>query len=189
MIVNCGQCGTDEYVEYDPGLGVAICSGPVHPVPRMWEPRKPGQPGTAASDHKSDAIAAQLGLYDDLIDFVIPGEWADTMVIEHRYGTAHPDNYKWMIDRWGHVAMGPRRYSVTAFIGSTLGALSTWTAITYQPGRGTGFFSYNRTIGTWTIEPVPSETTLMSWERFAEEEGFSPNGWPLLGYPGTDGTG
>ena len=126
--------------------------------------------------------AGQLALYDDLPACLNPGEWAETGVVEHRYGAGHPREYRWMVDRWGHVAQGPRRYSVTSFIGSTLGALSRATNVTYRQGKGSGFFDYNPTIGLWTLEPVPADATVMSWATFAESLGNHARDWPLLDY-------
>jgi hypothetical protein len=87
-----------------------------------------------------------------------------------------------MVNRWGHVAQSPRRYSVTSFIGSTLGALSREGTVTFKPGIGTGFFSYNSRVGMWTLVPVPAATTDMTWEKLAVELGHQPGDWPLLGY-------
>lgn len=179
MIANCKWCGTDEYVEFDDATGVALCSGPGHPTERMWEPKSEQ---VAAVKPLADGIAADLGLYDDLVLCLREGEWAETGVVEHRYGSEHPSEYRWMVERWGHVAQGPRRYSVTSFIGSTLGALSRATNVTYREGKGTGFFDYNPTVGFWTLEPVPDETTVSSWAKVAAELGHHPRDWPLLRY-------
>ncbi len=173
-----------------------VCTGPGHPVERLFEPRREAREAQQARGAREaaesaavastltyrDSIAADLGLYDDLIDCIVEGEWADTGVVEHRYGTANPDKYRWMVDRWGHTAMGPRKYSVTSFIGGTLGDLTRTTDLTYRTGRGTGFFDYNPHIGLWTLEPVSGDAAEMTWARFAAESGFPPEDWPLLGY-------
>lgn len=179
MIATCTWCGTDEYAELDASTGVALCVGPGHPFERMWEPKR--ELKTTAKP-LGDGIAAELGLYDDLLTCLREAEWAETGVVEHRYGTEHPSKYRWMVDRWGHVAQGPRRYSVTSFIGSTLGTLSRATHVTYRQGKGTGFFDYNPTIGFWTTEPVPTETFESSWAVVAASLGHQPGDWPLLGY-------
>ena len=184
MNLNCIVCGTDLYVdEYDAEADTAWCTGTGHPEPRLVEPKKEA----AAAKAKSEAlnplgygIAYELGLYDDLPDLLNVGEWADTAVVEYRYGTTHPDQYAEMLRRWGHVAQSPRRYSVTSFIGSTLGQLSRSTNVTYREGPGTGFFAYNTRIGYWTLEPIPDSTITMSWERCAGDAGIDPNTWPLV---------
>lgn len=182
MMALCVWCGTDEFADLDPATGVAVCHGPGHPTERMWEPKEEAKKRASRANPLSDGIAAQLGLYDDLPKCLNPGEWAETGVVEHRYGAEHPREYRWMVDRWGHVAQGPRKYSVTSFIGSTLGALSRATNVTYRQGRGSGFFDYNPTIGLWTLEPVPDDATVMSWASFAESLGHNARDWPLLNY-------
>jgi hypothetical protein len=146
----------------------------------MWEPAKeaPHPSGPALAD----GIAADIGLYDDLPSCLSVGEWAETGVVEHRYGTIRPEQYEWMVKRWGHTAQGPRRYSVTSFIGSTLGTLSRVINVTYKRGRGTGFFSYNADIGMWTLKPVPADAREVTWAAFAAELGHDPGDWPLLAY-------
>ena len=178
MIANCNWCGSDEFTEFDAASGVAICSGPGHLGERMWEPES--EP--VSLKPLADGIAAELGLYDDLLKCLYKGEWAETGVVEHRYGTDHPTEYRWMVDRWGHVAYGPRRYSVTSFIGTTLGALSHAGAVSSRAAEATGFFDYNGIIGYWTPQPVPDETYVTSWAKVAVELGHHPKDWPLLGY-------
>jgi hypothetical protein len=183
MNVNCSHCGTDVYVEdYDPASDSAWCHGPGHPGPRLIEPKKEA----AAAKAKASAlnplgygIAYELGLYDDLPQLLNTGEWADTPTVEYRYGISHPEQYAEMLKRWGHVKQGPRKYSVTSFIGSTLGQLSRSTNVTYRAGPGTGFFAYNTQVGYWTLEPVPAQTTTTSWASCATSAGIDPDDWPL----------
>src|SRR5206468_10303487 len=73
--------------------------------------------------HRSSAeaslrgIAAELGVYDDVFLCRSPGEaWLEHGIVEHRYKELRPTAYREMINRWGHVIQGPRRYSVTAFL-------------------------------------------------------------------------
>jgi hypothetical protein len=73
--------------------------------------------------HRSSAeaslrgIAAELGVYDDVFLCLSPGEaWLEHGIVEHRYKELRPTAYREMINRWGHVIQGPRRYSVTAFL-------------------------------------------------------------------------
>src|SRR5919108_492613 len=62
-------------------------------------------------------IAAELGVYDDVFLCLSPGEpWLEHGIVEHRYKELRPTVYREMINRWGHVIQGPRRYSVTAFL-------------------------------------------------------------------------
>lgn len=181
MIATCRWCATDEYAEYDATAGVALCSGPGHTEVRMWEP---ASEIASTTPDLGDGIAAAFGLYEDLPLCLNVGEWVETGVVEHRYGTAHPREYAAMVDRWGHVAQGPRRYSVTSFIGSTLGSLCRSSGVAHKKGPGTGFFSYNGGIGYWTLTPVPADAVDLSWAAFAPTVECHPNDWPLLGFTG-----
>jgi hypothetical protein len=184
MIGTCKFCATDEYTDFDSASGVALCNGPGHTGERMWEPESERPTASSArSDRndRSDSIAAELGLYDDLLDCLRLGEWAETGVVEHRYGTAHPSKYQSMIDRWGHCAQGPRRYSVTTYIGSTLGTLCRGATVTHRSGAATGFFQYNPVIGFWTLQPIQPQMVERSWATEAVELGHQPGDWPLLG--------
>ncbi len=70
-------------------------------------------------------IAAELGVYDDVFLCLSPGEpWLEHGIVEHRYKELRPTAYRQMIDRWGHVIQGPRRYSVTAFLTRTWARLA-----------------------------------------------------------------
>lgn len=133
-----------------------------------------------ASPAREHGLAFEWGLLDALPELLRAGEWAETGAVEYRLGVAHPATYGLMLERWGHVAQSPRKYSVTSFVGATLGHLCRSANVTHQPGPGTGFFSYNRTVGYWTLEPVADEMTVVSWERLATEEGLDPSAWPLL---------
>ena len=182
MVVICRWCATDEYAELDEVTGLARCVGPGHDEAREWEPNDETEPEARGL---ADGIAAELGLYVDLPLCLNVGEWAETGVVEHRYGTAHPHEYAIMLQRWGHVAQGPRQYSVTTFIGSTLGALSRSSGVATKKGPGTGFFSYNAGLRYWTLTPVPPDAVDLSWADFAVSIGAHPNDWPLLGYRST----
>jgi len=181
VIATCRWCATDEHAEYDAIAGVALCSGPGHTEVRMWEP---ASENPSTTPDLGDRIAAAFGLYEDLPLCLNVGEWAETGVVEHRYGTAHPREYAEMVGRWGHVCQGRRQYSVTTFIGSTLGALSRSSGVASKKGPGTGFFSYNAGLRYWTLTPVPADAVDVSWAAFARMVGCHPDDWPLLGFTG-----
>ena len=70
----------------------------------------------ASAEAGYSGIAAELGVYDDVFLCLSPGEpWLEHGIVEHRDKELCPTAYRKMIDRWGHVIQGPRRYSVTAF--------------------------------------------------------------------------
>jgi hypothetical protein len=182
MLTLCTWCGSDVYVDtYDALTDEAWCSGPGHPEPRLFNPaaEKRAQQAQQAVSPLGYGIAYELGIYDALPELLVTGEWADTPTVEYRYGTTYPEIYADLLVRWGHVAQSPRKYSVTSFIGSALGHLSRATNVTHKSGPGSGFFSYNSTVGFWTLEPVPADTVDMGWEQCATEAGIDPDTWPL----------
>jgi hypothetical protein len=80
-------------------------------------------------------IAAELGVYDDVFLCLSPGEpWLEHGIVEHRYKELCPTAYRRMIDRWGHVIQGPRRYSVTAFLTRTWARLAADGLLAAQLG-------------------------------------------------------
>ena len=165
----CTWCGTDEYVdEYDPVDDIAWCSGPGHPKPRMFQPKVERARKREADDkwrYLSNSIAAGYGLYETLPDLLVPGEWSDTHVVEHRFALTHPEIYAELLDRWGHVSQGARKYSTTSFLGSTLLPLVIVAALTgflshaaYNPGLGandvSGGFEVDIYFFDWPTSPA-----------------------------------
>ena len=66
---------------------------------------------------RGGGIGAKLGVYEDVFLCLSPGEpWLEHRIVEHRYKELFPAAYLEMINRWGHVSQGPRRYSVKAFL-------------------------------------------------------------------------
>ena len=180
MNATCSWCGSDDYVvDYDADNDIAMCSGPGHPEPRMFEPKAERaarlEAEQAARSRRSSSggssvgygIAKQLGLYDLLPPLLRSDEWAETGVVEHRFALAHPAEYAWMLDRWGHVGQGPRQYSTTSFIGSTLGWLTRAGVVALKMGRGTGFYDYNGDLGTWSLAPADEDAVDLSWHDYA----------------------
>ena len=79
-------------------------------MPELRRPR-------IASKTRGGGIGAKLGVYDDVFLCLSPEEpWLEHGIVEHRYKELRPTAYREMINRWGHVIQGPRRYSVTAFL-------------------------------------------------------------------------
>ncbi len=182
MVPTCTWCGTDEYIDdYDPAEDLAWCVGPGHIEPRMFQPKAEAKALAAANKLAAlpEGMATELGLWTQLPALLSHGEWVDTNVVEYRYGIVDPDGYRQMLDRWGHVKQGPRKYSVSSYIGATLGHLSRSTNVTYKAGSGSGFFAYNSAVGFWTLEPVPAETIDVGWKHFATQHNLDANDWPL----------
>jgi hypothetical protein len=129
-------------------------------------------------------IAAELGVYDDVFLCLSPGEpWLEHGIVEHRYKELCPTAYRQMIDRWGHVIQGPRRYSVTAFLTRTWARLAADGLLAAQLGPATGVYQHTRntTILYWALPPVPAPQRIRTWADFAADLGINPHGWTLPG--------
>ena len=98
-------------------------------------------------------IGAELGVYDDVFLCLSPGEpWLEHGIVGHRYKELCPTAYREMIDRWGHVIQGPRRYSVTAFLTRpSQSQLAGNGVLAAQLGPATGLLA-------WSQHPDPNET-------------------------------
>ena len=136
--------------------------------------------------HRSSAeaslrgIAAEFGVYDDVFLCLSPGEpWAEHGIVEHRYKELRPTEYREMIDRWGHVIQGPRRYSVTAFLTRRWSQLASDGVLAAQLGPATGVYEHNGTILYWALPPGPEAQRIRTWADFAAELGIDPFDWPL----------
>jgi hypothetical protein len=105
-----------------------------------------------SSKTRGGGIGAKLGVYDDVFLCLSPGEpWLEHGIVEHRYKELCPSAYRQMIDRWGHVIQGPRRYSVTAFLTRTWARLAADGLLAAHLGPATGMYQHNRntTILYW----------------------------------------
>jgi hypothetical protein len=60
-----------------------------------------------------------------------------------------------MINRWGHVIQGPRRYSVTAFLTRRWSQLAIDGVLAAQLGPATGVYQHNGTIMYWALPLAP----------------------------------
>ena len=125
-------------------------------------------------------IGAQLGVYEDVFLCLSPGEpWLEHGIVEHRYKELCPGAYREMIDRWGHVTQGPRRYSVTAYLTRVWSQLAGYGVLAAQLGPATGLYDHNGTILYWALPPRPDAQRIQTWADFAADLGISPYEWSL----------
>ena len=125
-------------------------------------------------------IGAELGVYDDVFLCLSPGDpWLEHGIVEHRYKELCPTAYKEMIDRWGHVIQGPRRYSVTAFLTRAWSQLARDGVLATQLGPATGLYQHNVKILYWALPPRPEPQPIRTWADFAADLDISPYDWPL----------
>ncbi|MFL5796562.1 MAG: hypothetical protein ACJ77A_01350 [Actinomycetota bacterium] len=128
--------------------------------------------------------AEDLGLPTDLLACLEPGApFVEYGVVEYRYATrVNPPVYKQLVADYGHTALGPKQYTASAFIASTLGRMLRERLVAYRFSTATGFWSYNGGISYWSL-PRPagaSDVPLLTFETFAAQEGFGPKTWPPL---------
>lgn len=136
---------------------------------------------TAPSFDGRTGIAAEFGVYDDLLECVGPDDpWLEHGIIEYRYARLRPQIYlNEFIPRWGHTCLGPRRYTVSAFLASTLGSLVRSGDLAWKGGPATGYWSYNHGSSYWTRRSASLPERRITWEEFASSTGVDPYDWPL----------
>src|ERR671936_572556 len=101
-----------------------------------------------------------------------------------------PAAYLEMIDRWGHVSQGPRRYSVTAFLTRAWSQLARDGLLAMRLGPATGLYEHNGSILYWAFPPGPEAHRIRTWADFAADLGLSPYVWTLPATAsGTSGRG
>jgi len=93
---------------------------------------------------------------------------------------ANPAVYKQLVEDYGHTSLGPKKYTVSAFIASTLGRMEKEGLLAYKSGKATGFWSYDGGISFWSLVPPSSEAPPLTFKTFATEQGFDPKSWPPL---------
>lgn len=133
----------------------------VEPGPFTWFSSPPPPPGADIS-----GIAADLGL-----DVEIPAvlqqfnrQWVEHGVFEHAYALAHPKDWAFLMDRYGHTAVATKQYTVSAFLAATLANLDRRGAVAFHAGPATGRWAYNSTISYWSLLPAPDWSSRISWE-------------------------
>jgi hypothetical protein len=137
-----------------------------------------------SSKTRGGGIGAKLGVYDDVFLCLSPGEpWLEHGIVEHRYKELCPAAYLEMIDRWGHVSQGPRRYSVTAFLTRAWSQLARDGLLATKLGPATGLYQHNGSILYWAFPPGPEAHRIRTWADFATDLGLSPYVWTLPGEP------
>lgn len=136
----------------------------VRPGSFTWLSAPSAPPGTDMS-----GIAADLGLGVEIPAVLkgYPGKWIEYGVFEHAYATSNPKDWVYLIDRYGHRAITPSQYTVSAFLAATLGNLQRAGVIELQSGPATGRWSYNGTISWLALPPEPDWNDRTSWSDSA----------------------
>lgn len=174
----CPLCGRDDDVTlvHVDGLWVMSCADRQH-LPFEWRPKEQhARPGSYRT-----GIGEELGVYDDLLACV-HGGLAEYGVIEQRFSVQAPRTYRHLVDRYGHTAQGPSRYTASAFLGGALGALWREGSVDGVWGPATGYWSYNGQVGAYAPTGTAEDGPILSWVEHAVRLGCAPGDWPPLGY-------
>lgn len=174
----CPRCAEDEYlrltIDVD-GSELLSCDNAAH-EPYTWKAHVDG-PGKPARD----GLGEELGLYDDLLELLVPGEpIVEYGIVEHRYACAHPNEYAVLVARYGHRAIEPSRYTASKFIARALGILRSEGALYGRFVPATGRWDYLGQVSAWAV-PAPhvgDASEVLSWEEFARNDGIEPRTWP-----------
>lgn len=133
----------------------------------------------------SGTLVEDLELYDKLVD-AVESATRDTVgyveygIVEHHFAFANVDDYRFLYERFGHISADhPKGYTLSGYLGQLLGILSRDDQLTYLPGHGTGYWSYNSTISNWGLPRAPKDA-VQTWAAFAESKGWHPMNWPAV---------
>lgn len=110
-------------------------------------------------------LAAQLGLDVELPALLqrYPGQWVEYGIVEHDYAVAHPKDWAFLVNRYGHTAIAAKQYTASAFLGSVLGRLSRTNDLLARLGPATGRWDYNGRIVWAALPPAPDWANRLSW--------------------------
>lgn len=120
---------------------------------------------TPAADAELGGLAEELGLAVELPAALgtLGAGWFEYGLVERAYAHGHPADFRRMVERWGHTAEAPKRYTASAYIAGVLGRLATNGEVFYRPGPGTGRWSYNGSISYWTLDPESDWEHRTTW--------------------------
>ena len=110
-------------------------------------------------------LAAELGLAVELPAALAAfrGKWVEYGVLEHAYATANPEDFAFLVQRFGHTAIAAKRYTASAYLARILSDLSRTGSIQFHWGPSTGRWSYNSGTSWWAVPPEPDWTQRLSW--------------------------
>ncbi len=155
-------------------------------APMPWEVPATGGVRTGrvhASGEGEGTLADEFELWDRLVDAVEDATrktraCVEFGIVEHHFAVANVDDYRFLYERFGHIAVdGPREYTLSGYLGQLLGHLSRRDQVVHIAGRGTGYWDYNTDISCWGL-PGADRGTTVSWRDFAVDNGWHPMSWP-----------
>ena len=138
------------------------CDRRGHPQPGPFSWLRPPEPPDIG---EMTGIAAELGLDVSLPEVLkeYRGTWVEYGVLERAFAVANPEQWRFLMDRYGHTAVAAKQYTVSAFLGGVLGRLWRSGVVAGFTGEATGRWAYNRTTGYWALFPEPDRSSRLSW--------------------------
>ncbi|GAB3077747.1 hypothetical protein [Pedococcus soli] len=121
-------------------------------------------------------LAAELGLAVELPAALraFRGKWVEYGVLEHAYATANPEDFTFLVDRYGHTAIRAKPYTTSAFLARTLSDLSRIGSVLFHWGPSTGRWSYNSGTSWWALAPEPDWSQRLSWAETGRSMDYVP---------------
>lgn len=184
----CPLCALDDpelvgWAVEAPGLWRYTCTN--HAPPFEWATSGSGM----FDDSASVGIAEELGVYDDLLAiFTEPGPFLEWGIVEHLYFLRNPATYADLVEKYSHTALGPTKYSASAFLGQAAGKLAREHHLALQTVTPTGYWSLHLgEISAFALAPGAAEGTIQTWAEYAHQLGFDADDWPALGYRNDEG--
>lgn len=139
-------------------------------------PSWPSTTTTTGDVEAAEGITAELGVYDDLLECLVPGEpYVEYGIVEHRFSELRPNVYAELLERYGHTRLGPKPYTASAFLGAALGWLRDHDEILIEFAPATGYWSYNGVIAYCALPPGPADGSRRTYASYAEALGLDPD--------------
>lgn len=142
------------------------CSLRSHPEPGAYTwIREPAAPDIEALT----GIAADMGLDVKIAEILRRrrGVWIEYGVVEHDFALAYPEDWAFLVDRYGHTAITATKYSATTFLAGVLGRLGRAAVIDIIDGPATGRWGANgvmkyQRLGYYALPPGPDKNRLLT---------------------------
>lgn len=148
-----------------------LTRGHPQPGPYSWV-QAPEPPDSAGIGGLAETLRLDIELPKALA--VHRGQWIEYGVLEATYAGANPADFAELVERYGHTAVTPTRYSASAYLAFTLGRLSRDGSVLFHVGPATGRWSYNSEIFWWSLPPAPSWTDRVSWAALEQSMDYVP---------------
>lgn len=117
-------------------------------------------------DDAGTGLVAELGLRVELTAALreYRDRWVEYGVVEHAYAVANPADFAFLVEKYGHTAVGLKRYTVSVFLAGALGQLARSGSLLLDYGmKATGRWSYNGPTSWWALPPAPDMEARLSW--------------------------